>query len=254
MRVLSKLLVIMLAALLCLALAAPALADVTAVKPLGDGAVEVRWDDSGDIDYLVFVPKMSNSFDDDVAAYGRLLTDDGISGKNKMVQYSMAPGQSYWIQTQVGSSYTKPFAYKAARAESFSEWKTPPKITSFVLKIKDMEGRYDTADYLPANEMETGSSMSSYGAYWRIDYPQLKKARSFLWQVVITTPDGVRYVLYPGTLELPRGRAYVHNDFMDMTPFFNALMDTREEIPVGTYTFSIFWDGQHACSTTFKVR
>lgn len=250
MRGFTKMLSFLLAAVICLgAFAMPALADVTAVRDLGDGSVEVRWDDA-DAYELRYVPKTGDDYQADLDTYGYLYED--IDGKSKVVMYHFAPGQSYWVTTNSSST---PYAYKAARAGNFTEWRTAPKVTSFVLREKSMEGKFQAVDYFYSNDIEKSGNMTSYGIKWQMTYPQLKNPRSFLWQIVITTPDDIRYVyIADGGLTLPAGRSWIEDDYREMDTFFNAMLDTRGEIPIGTYTFSIYWDGLHACSATFKVR
>lgn len=247
-----RLVFVLAAALILTMLTGTALADVTKVKPLGDGSVEVRWSDN-DAEELILVPKMSEDYEADLAEYGRIVVD--TEGKSKMVLYGMAPGQSYWLLTlSSGTGYTTPYPYKASKPSNFNEWKTTPKISRFDLREKSMEGRYTTVDYFQADSLEDMNNFTICGLQWQLDYPMLKNARSFLWQEVITDPDGFRTVVVAGVLELPMGMAYVYNDFMALDEYFSAIMDMRNEVPVGTYTFSIYWDGVHVCSTTFKVR
>lgn len=188
-----------------------ALADVTKVKALGDGSMEVRWDGI-DAEELILVPDMGGVYEADKETFGTIPVD--VEGKSKIVLYGMAPGQSYWLLTEDSSgNQSTPYHHVASKALNFSEWKTT------------------------------------------MDYPQLKKSRTFLWQEVITDPDGFKTVVISGELELPAGWGYcIYNDFMDINEYFQTILEMRGEIPVGTYTFSVFWDGQHACSSTFRVR
>ena len=248
----KKIAFLLAAALLLALLSGPALADVTKVKSLGDGSMEVRWDDT-DAEELILVPDMGGTYESDKENFGTIPVD--VEGKSKIVLYGMAPGQSYWLLTEDSSgNLSTPYHYKASKAPNFSEWKTTPSLSTFYLRQKDMNGKYSDVDYFLSEELEDANNYDSHGIRWRMDYPQLKKARSFLWQEVITDPDGFKAVVISGELELPAGRAYVYNDFMDIDEYLQTILEMRGEIPVGTYTFSVYWDGQHVCSATFRVR
>lgn len=253
MRKMTRWIAFLLTAALCAGMMlSAASADVTQVKYLGDGSVEVRWDD-GDASDLVFVPKMSGNYDTDLANYGKILVD--TEGKTKMVLYGIAPGQSFWVQTNhPGSGYTAAYAYDAPRVANFTEWRTPPRISVFIMRERSMEGKLEDVDYFLSSDLEDGSNYAGHGVKWQLDYPTLKKARTYLWQYVITDPDDFKHVVAAGVLELPAGVSWVYDDFRELDTYFQTLMDMRGEVPVGTYTFSIYWDGIHVCSTTFKVR
>lgn len=254
MRAFTKKTAFLLAAVLMLTLlTGTALADVTKVKALGDGSMEVRWDDT-DAEELILVPDMGGGYEADKETFGTIPVD--VEGKSKIVLYGMAPGQSYWLLTEDSSgNQTKPYHHVASKALNFSEWKTTPSISTFDLRQKDMSGKFSDVDYFLSDELEDLNNYDSHGIRWRMDYPQLKKARTFLWQEVITDPDGFKTVVISGELELPAGWGYyIYNDFMDINEYFQTLLEMRGEIPVGTYTFSVFWDGQHVCSSTFRVR
>lgn len=79
-------------------------------------------------------------------------------------------------------------------------------------------------NYFLSDELEDLNNYDSHGIRWRMDYPQLKKARTFLWQEVITDPDGFKTVVISGELELPAGWGYyIYNDFMDINEYFQTL-------------------------------
>ena len=235
-------------------LSVPAMAAVTSVKSTGDGAVEIKWDDA-DAYELVLVPKMSDDFDADLAAYGVIVGE--TEGRTKVVIYMIAPGQSYWVYTRkANGDATAPYAYKAAKAPDFTDFKNPVHFTKWVLLEKTMQGKYNTLDYYPSWDMETAlqEGTSSYGVRLQYEWPKLKNARSYLCQVVIMSPDGDKYGFNAFQQELPAGYAAAYNDYLPLDDYFEYLLEQRGSIPVGTYRFTLYWDGQNVCSETFKVR
>ena len=242
-----------LAAVFCVVLfAGSAAADVTKVRNLGDNSVEVRWDDNDATD-LIFVWKTGDDYESDFRNYG-YVSWSVEEGKNKMTLYGVAPGQSYWVQTlNSGSGFTTPYEYKASRVSNFDEWKTPPKIAVLELKERDKNGKVSKPKYFLCSDLEDEDSYTTFVIRCRITWPRLKEPRTYLWQIVAAAPDGYRYVLDAAVLEMPRGGYYFEYEF-PMNDFFQTLLAQRGEVPVGKYTFSLYWDGMHACSSDFSVR
>ena len=253
MRIYSKAGVLLLtAALVLMLLTGTALADVIRVKPVGDGSVEVRWSDN-DAEKLILVPKTGEDYQADLAEYGSILID--TEGKNRIELNDMAPGQSYWVLTlNSGTGSSTPYPYKASSPADFSEWKTPPRVSGFSLREKNRVGIYATVDSFQAAALEDTENDSSHGLKWQLEYPMLRKPRSFLWQGVVTDPTGIGTVVMAGKRELSTDVDYVSNDFMPLDAYFSWLLEQRGTVPAGTYTFSIYWDGQRVLSAAFDVR
>ena len=255
MRGFSKSLAFLLAiVLLTAAFSVPALADVTSVRNTGDGALQLKWDDA-DANKIALVPKMSENFDSDVKDYG--VISDYTDGKIQATIYMVAPGQSYWVFTiKSNGDYTKPFAYNASKAPDFTDFKNPVHFSKWKLKEKTMSGRYNNLDYFPSWDMETAlkEETSSYGLELQYEWPKLKNERRYLCQVVIMSPDGDKYGFAAFEQVLPAGYAAAYNDYLALDDYFNYLLEWRGAIPVGTYRFTLYWDGQNVCSETFKVR
>ncbi len=252
MKALKKWTAFMMIITMCTIFLTPAMASVTSVKPLGDGGVEIRWDDSK-ASRLLIVPKMTEDFSKDIDNYGYYWWD--ISGMKKTANYYFAPGQSYWVLTEWNDgTQTYPYAYKAARAGNFTEWRGAPSFGTFQLKERDMDGKEHKVSYFTGSELENQNSYTTHGINWKLNYPQLKKSRTYIWQFVIVEPNGIRWVHHAGELTLPAGRSFANDPFMPMDDFFSSLYDMRGEIPLGTYTMSIYWSTQLACSSTFRVR
>ena len=60
---------LLLAALLASLFALPAMADITSARNLGDGSVEIKWDNMDDME-IYMVSKMSDNFEADLKTYG----------------------------------------------------------------------------------------------------------------------------------------------------------------------------------------
>ena len=246
---------LLLAALLASLFALPAMADITSARNLGDGSVEIQWDNMDDR-WIYMVPKMSDDFEADLKTYGAQ-SGDLDTNKRKAVSYWMAPGQSYWLYTRrTDGTYTQPYAYLASRTQNFDEFRTPPRITDWNLLKKSMEGKTSNINFFPALDMEQDLEYTGYGIRFGYTVNKPSKAYSFLCHIVIVTPDGERIVRDALQQPLPQGgtATTLSNRYLSMENVFSGLLERRGEIPVGTYIFSIYWDGQLVCSTSFYVR
>ena len=254
MRIKGKLTVLAVMTLLLLfALAVSASADITSVRNLGNGSVEVQWDNMDDM-YLCMTVKMSNDYNADSSAYGYRYFD--TEGKRRAVLYWFAPGQSYWVFTRrTDGTFTRAYAYDVREAAKFDDFKTQPHFTVWQLVRKDANGSQKTVNYFDINEVENNLNMISVGMQFRYTWPQLKNERSYLGQGVITSPEGDRYVKDTFDQTLPAGRGYyAYNNYDSLDEYFQNMKAMRGYVPVGTYYFSIYWDGRLVCSETFRVR
>lgn len=254
MHMLRKLSACLLAAALLVSLfALPAVADVSSARNLGDGSIEIQWDNMDDME-IYMVSKMSDDFDADLKTYG-FIKGELDTSRRKFVNYWMAPGQSYWLYTRrTDGTYTTPLKYEAARTKNFEDFRSPPRFTEWQLMKRDMQGKTKKIGYLEALEMEQDLEYTGYGAQLKYTWVRQTKELSYLCHVVIVTPDGERIVKDVFQQDLPKGLAYAYNKYLALENFFSGLLERRGEIPVGQYIFSIYWDNQLVCSTPFNVR
>lgn len=244
---------LLLAALLASLFALPAMADITSARNLGDGSVEIKWDNMDDME-IYMVSKMSDNFEADLKTYGYTKATLDTS-KRKSVSYWMAPGQSYWLYTRrTDGTYTKAYAYETTRPKNFEDFRSPPRFTEWQLKKRSMEGKTSNIGYLPAIDMEQDLQYTGYGAQLKYTWVRQNKAHSYLCHVVIVMPDEERVVKDVFQQDLPVGMAYAYNKYLPLENFFSDVLARRGEIPVGNYIFSIYWDCQLVCSTSFYVR
>lgn len=253
MRRWTKCFTMLLAAVLVLcSFSASALADVTRVRDTGDGSIEVRWNDQDPL-WLILTPKVTDSFEADRERYGFINIDPTTYGS--MTIYYMAPGQDYWVAMVDSESYfTDAYAYTPGRVSKFSEFRTQPSISDWQLKERDGNNKPDYLASLNAKELENRPDNISYGVEFQYHYPQLKTERHYFGQIVITDPEELKYVDYAYEEVLPAGRTYAKVDFYTLDEYFDYLTETRGYVPVGVYTFAMYWDGLLVCSVTFRVR
>ena len=231
-----------------------ALADVVGVTSNGDGTVDIEWDNQDD-GWLLWTVKMSESYEDDLKTYGfRRFTAD--TKRMKSMTYYMAPGQSYWVFTQrTDGTYTQPYSFDAPGAKKFTAFKKQPHFTEWKLAQKDINGKQSKVNYFDHRNIEEKLEMMSFGLVFRYAWPDLRKQRSYLGQAVITSPDGDKYVNDSFDQTLPVGRAYAYNNYYSLDKYFESMLAMRDgTIPIGTYYYSLYWDGKLVCSETFRVR
>lgn len=239
---------------LCLAFAvSSAMAtEITGVKFLGDGSMEVRWDGGND-DKLILVRRTGDNFEYDHSTYGYRWFD--LEGNGRMTVYWTAPGQSYWITTMNSAEeFDDPWYYDADYAPNFNEWSRPPAFTIFNLKMRNSSGKVSNVDYFTASELEDRSNYNSYGIQFRVTWPNLRNARTYLWQFVLELPDGERLVEHAEIVTMPAGGYWWDCTYEALENWFHIIYDMRREVPVGQYKWSLYWDGQHVATREFMVR
>ena len=238
---------------LCMAFAvSSALAEITDIKSNGDGSLEVRWD--GNNDYrLVLVRKTGDDFDYDQSTYGYRWLE--LEGNGRMTVYYTAPGQSYWITTMnYAEEFNTPWYYNADYAPNFNEWSKPPAFTQFNLKMRNSSGKVSNVDYFTASELEDMSNYNSYGIQFRVQWPDLRNPRTYLWQFVLELPDGERLVEHAEIVTMPKGGYFWKCDYEALENWFHIIKSMRGEVPKGTYKYSLYWDGYHVATREFMVR
>lgn len=242
---------LLLAALALSSFASPAMAAITNAKYQGDGSVLVEWE-SNDA-FIFMVPNMTGNIVNDLQTYG--FSNDSLDSKQKAVLYFMAPGQSYWIFTcDKDENYSDPYAYNAPSPDNFDEFKQQPKFENITLKQTGMDGKTTNVNFFSGRDIESDLEYTTYSAQIKFTWIFQKETHSYIGQTVIVTPDKERIVQDAYQMDIPKNTAGGVKTTVSLQKVFKDLYQRRGSIPVGTYIFSIYWDGKLVCSTTFNVR
>ena len=224
---------------------------ITKITNNGDGTVTVRWSDSAsDGPYNVHkLQKFTDDFDDDLdAAVGSFICAEDSSSKMAVID-TLMPGVDYWIIVEDADGDYVYEEYDAGSLPRFYEFNTD---ISIQLKYR-RNNAYEEVTSFSASDFNRNRSNTTYGAYIRLDYPQLARARQYRYLVSITDPSGEVIVDALGDMELSRGRSYTYWTYYSLDWYLSILADEHGSLPVGTYTWSLYYDGMFVSSQTFRV-
>lgn len=225
--------------------------EISKITNNGDGTVTVRWTDSAAKGpYNVHkLQKFSNNFDADLdAAIGSFICAEDTPSRTAVID-TLVPGVDYWIIVENANGDYVYEAYDAGSMPRFYEFNTD---VSIQLKYR-RNNAYEEVNSFSASDFNRNRSNTTYGAYIRLDYPQLARARQYRYMVSITDPSGEVIVDALGDMELSRGRSYTYWTYYSLDWYLGLLADQHGSLPVGTYTWTLYYDGMFVSSQTFRV-
>lgn len=229
---------------------------ITSVKRNGDGTCTIKWTGTRtSTPYKVYyAQKTAYSYAAEMLQdlyIGRWPAVD--SSDNKFYGTSatvdrLIPGQDYWIIVEDANGTQDVYEYEPGRAPNFPDF--PTELT---IQLKSRTGSsYKEHTSFSASEIAR-STNTEYGAYIRLDYSMLAREREYLGHVAITAPNGA--VITDGLVDiyLPQGRSYSYFTFYSFDDCFEILLDEFDEIPTGTYKWSLYYDGMYVATQTFRI-
>ncbi len=224
---------------------------ITKISDLGNGTIRVQWSDSssnGPYTVLCMQKRTSDYDDDEDTAVTRWIGAEDVYGKYADVNI-MVPGQDYWIIVEDSDGNEVHKAYNAQTLSHFYEFNTT---ISMQLKYR-RNGSYEEVNSFSASDIKRNRDNTTYGAYIRLDYPQLARERHYNYMVAIKAPTGEVFADSIGEMELSYGRSYTYWSYFSFDWYFGIFLDNLEYVPTGTYTFMLYYDGMMVSSHNFRV-
>ncbi len=224
---------------------------ITDVTNDGKGTVTVTWTDSADAGpYAVHcMMKRSESFEEDWAADKFIHTSKENLTETTHQLVELAPGVSYWLAVTDAEDNVAGYAYESSAAPHFPDF--PIKLT-LTLKYQ-RNSVYKEVLYYSASDIAKNKSTTSYGTTITMDYSQLIRERNYTALFTITDPNGLVISVAAAQMTLPRGWYSQRIPFFDLNNYLNTLLEGYGELPVGTHTISLYFDGMFVSATTFTV-
>ena len=220
------------------------------------GYATVSWTASGNApsSYLVYA-KVDNSSSE------QAMIKLGETKRNSIQTSDLAPGTRYTVfvtdpEYNILGSETVMVPY----VDTFVDGKlknTSIKVSLETRKYDLSTQKYKRVNSLSAKEIISGfeSNSAYYGVKYQMRMPQLAYERSFFVTLVFESPNGFLEVERATDVTFDR----VNNGYQTIwweltgTAYFYDLYNTVGEIPAGTYTIHMYWDGMWVSDTTFKV-
>jgi len=217
------------------------------VKENSDGTLTIKWTDSSnrgpyEVWYALYPSESVKAF--------HWVAEERTYAKSCTTEF-MVPGNTYEIAVRTSSGtnlgtyiYTlhKPSFYNQIGTQMYIE----PQIRTY--GSAEGVGRFSSSDIM------RNYSWKDYGMYIQLTYSQLAYARHYRYLFAITAPNGMEMGVYSGTLDLPSGRSRLSPwKFISLDSFFDTLRKFYEEIPIGNYTITLYYDGTPITTKTFYV-
>lgn len=224
---------------------------ITGITNNGDGTVTIRWNDSAaDSPYTVYsLQKFTNNFDSDLNAdVGVFICTENVTSRMTVLD-SLVPGQDYWLIVEDSDGDYVYKDYDGGSLPRFYEFNTD---ISIQLKYR-RNNAYEEVTSFSASDFNRNRANTTYGAYIRLDYPQLARARQYRYMVSITNPAGDVVTDSLGDMDLSRGRSYTYWTYYSLDWYLGLMADNYGTLPLGTYTWSLYYDGLFVGSQTFRV-
>ena len=248
------------ALILCVCLLPAASAETTVTlndKVVYDcGHTTISWTVSGDeadIYYVFIIPIADGSAEQCIV---RVAETHGHSCQT----IEFLPGRSYWVAVTNGSYYIlDEKEYTLPEAEPFADG----KLTSSTIRIT-MEprkalsnGNIREINSLKASDIIAGAQDESayYGVRYQMRMPQLIKPRTFFVTLAFEAPNGYLYVERATDITFDQVVDGYQTLWWNIAgaDFFLNLYNDNGDVPAGTYTVYMYWDGMWVNTSTFNV-
>lgn len=217
----------------------------------GDGSVTVSWT-GGTAPYKVqYTLKRTDDFlaDRDAAradgAYWNAASD---VHENSVVIKRLVPGETYWIAVLDAND-------KGQRWEYTSETSA---FTAFPVTM-DLSPRVRTGDtpagisYIPVETAGLDNNIE-YGLFLQLNHSNPGADREMLMQLVLTFPDGFKYVYGTGNINFASGNDRWRKwEFYSINEMFTHLREYQDAFQPGDLLVDIYLNGQLACSGTVPM-
>ncbi len=215
---------------------------VTGVTENSDGSVTLRWSDSaGNSPYTVKY-EFLNPAPDPFHWYN--------DTNSRSFTFSwLVPGVDYIFTVEDSKGNEVEYEYNAPRPYRKNEISMRLTIDP---KCQTSSGLEDVLR-LEASDIMNRSAAQSYGVQVKLNYSQLAKERNFHYKFCIVAPNGYAEAVWGGTMELRAGRSYLNPWFIPLDDFFDTMLKYYDEIPVGDYVMSFYYDDIEVLSEIFYV-
>ena len=171
----------------------------------------------------------------------------------------LAPGRTYIISIEDAKGREVTKTVTTPQAYDFEDGKMTTKSVKVSLthRYTDMQAKkYHTLkNGLKASEIKANQGTYYYGVKYLKETPRLAKQRTYFEQIVFTGPNGFcqTEIARDTTLKFVSSRAQFWWELLGDS-FFANMLNRLGDIPTGTYSIDLYWDGMFVNHTTFQVK
>ena len=214
---------------------------ITSVSDVGDGSVRISWTSS------------SNGGPYKVVATHK---PEGIrwnieqTSSTSCYTGELVCGETYDLQIRdAGGSLSDTYTYTVPY-RTFNEFGVKIGMT---LKTKTND-RFREVQSFSASDIISNLRNTTYGAKITLNYSRLRNKREYNWTVAFILPNGDTYVDLFTLDDLPAGQSYSYWNFYNMNNMFNSIYKAMDEIPLGYWSWNLYFDGKFVSSYSFQIR
>ena len=223
----------------------PAIAEVK-VENLNNGYHRITWDSKEEGPYYVYC-----QLEDGASANKSEERPPCIAiVTNKTVDtYELIPDKNYHLYVYNDEILIDEGTYHTGKAVDFAPFSVDIKL----FNRKQAGPEREALQLFSASEIKDDISFVNYGMRIELIYPMLKDYRTFLLQWVVTSPDGSIYSKINEDYVFKHGISEEHINFFSLSPVFCESLEKNDNVLTGTYTLSLYFDGQFVNETEFVV-
>jgi len=217
------------------------------VKLETDGSVSIAWSGGTapyNVYYQYFVNANKNAGVDNVILW--TAENDTYNTKGRY-ESDFVPGEHYWVIVQDANKNEAWYDYNEY-VGAFSRAKCP----YFFSLRTHRNNRSAMVKFFSAKEVEKEFSYNMFGANIKVT-PKLKQDMTIVFRMGIILPSGEPILIHLETGTMGRTWGYYLWEEYDFKYLWNTLMRTKGTIPVGTYTFKLFFDNEYVFAQDFQV-
>ena len=220
---------------------------VDSVKLQNDGSVSVAWSGGTapyNVYYQYYINGDYNTGVNDVILW---TAESGIYGNQSKYEGDFVPGEHYWVIVEDANQNEAWYDFNEY-ASAFSRANCP---YYFSLRTH-RNNRSSMVKFFSAKEIENEFAYNLFGANIKVT-PKLTQDTTFVFRMAIILPSGEPLLIHLERGSMGRIRGYYIWQEYDFKYLWNTLMRTKGSIPVGTYTFKLFFDNEYVFAQDFLV-
>jgi len=220
---------------------------INSVKLQNDGSVSVAWSGGTapyNVYYQYYVNSNYNAGVNDVILW---TAESGTYGNQSKYEGDFVPGEHYWVIVEDANQHEAWYDFNDY-AGAFSRANCP----YFFSLRTHRNNRSAMVKFFSAKEIENEFAYNLFGANIKVT-PKLTQDTSFVFRMGIILPSGEPILIHLESGTMGRTRGYYIWQEYDFKYLWNTLMRTKGSIPVGTYTFKLFFDNEYVFAQDFQV-
>lgn len=219
---------------------------IDSVKLETDGSVTISWS-GGTAPYNVFYEYFINDNHNAGADVTLWSASSGIYETQKNYEFDFVPGEHYWVIVNDAENHEAWYDYS-----EYVGAQTRINCSYFFSLRTRRNNRAAKVDYFSARDIKNEYSYHLFGATVKIT-PKIKQAVTINFRMAIKLPSGEPFLIHKELGMVSPGYGYYLWENFNFSSFWSKLMELKGDIPVGTYTFKLFFDNEFLFAQDFNI-